>query len=392
MALQPAAGARDLNPREVEQNRAICAALASTYRLWGYQEVTPPTFERISTLEAGGGIDDRELVRLVADDPLGLRPELTASIARAASTRMAGLPRPLRLWAEGPTYRSSTGDSGHQRIHEQLQSGVELLGEAGASADVELMRLLLAACEGLGLGAAQQPQLLVGHQGLLAALLEQVSEPQRAAARRALTDFDPLALEQLPLPAPQLERLRQLMRLRGVPAAVLTQLRDWLGDLPLLDQLATTLAAVAPAAERSGVQLRLDPTFQPHFALYDGLVLKLVCRGEQAPLELASGGRYNALVGRFCSDPAQAAGVGFGFDVEALRELLGPALAAAAAAGPVLVAYAQAALLPRAMDALEMLHRQQISAQLLGQPVGSAAEAEAIAASRGCSRAEWLAA
>ena len=155
---------------------------------------------------------------------------------------------------------------------------------------------------------------------------------------------------------------------------------------------STSRAAVAPAASRSGVQLRLDPTFQPHFALYDGLVLKLVCRGEQAPLELASGGRYNALVGRFCSDPAQAAGVGFGFDVEALRELLGPALAPAAAAGPVLVAYAQAALLPRAMDALEALHRQQISAQLLGQPVASAAEAEAIAAERGCSRAEWLAA
>jgi ATP phosphoribosyltransferase regulatory subunit len=84
-------------------------------------------------------------VRLASDEPLGLRPELTASIARAASTRLAERPRPLRLWAMGSTFRSSTADGGSQRLHEQLQSGVELLGAQTAAADVELMRLLLAA-------------------------------------------------------------------------------------------------------------------------------------------------------------------------------------------------------------------------------------------------------
>ena len=111
MVLQPAAGARDLNPREVEQNREICAALAEVYRLWGYQQVDPPSVERVDTLEAGGGIEAQELVLLASGERLGLRPELTASIARAASTRMAQLPRPLRLWTNGTIFRSSTGDS-----------------------------------------------------------------------------------------------------------------------------------------------------------------------------------------------------------------------------------------------------------------------------------------
>eukprot|EP01036_Dinobryon_divergens_P057373 gene57373-76598_t len=62
MALQPAAGAKDLNPRDVERNRQICDQLAAIYRLWGYQEVTPPSFERLDTLEAGGAIDGREVV------------------------------------------------------------------------------------------------------------------------------------------------------------------------------------------------------------------------------------------------------------------------------------------------------------------------------------------
>lgn len=106
MALQPAAGARDRHPREVERNRRLVELLAGVFRLWGYQEVDPPTIERIDTLEAGGAIATSEMVRLASDDPLALRPELTASIARAASTRLAGRPRPLRLWASGKIGRA----------------------------------------------------------------------------------------------------------------------------------------------------------------------------------------------------------------------------------------------------------------------------------------------
>ncbi|MEX1316726.1 MAG: ATP phosphoribosyltransferase regulatory subunit [Synechococcaceae cyanobacterium] len=392
MALQPAAGARDLNPREVEQNRAICATLAEVYRLWGYQAVAPPSFERLDTLQAGGAIDGRELVRLAADDPLGLRPELTASIARAASTRMAERPRPLRLWAEGTTFRSSTGDSGHQRIHEQWQSGVELLGEPLATADVELMRLLLCAAARLGLGARHRPQLLVGHHGLLTALLAQLPQEQRIAARAALTGLDALALARLPLSEPQRQRLGSVMRLRGEPPQVLYALEQWLGPIPLLSELEATLAAVAPAAEKRQVALRLDPSFQPHYALYDGLVLKLVCQGPHGPVEIASGGRYDALVGRFGADPGQAAGVGFGFDVEAVRELVGLPADAASAPRPVLVSYGGDRALAAALEALETLHGQGQCAELLGHPVPSQAEADRVASERGCCRATWISA
>ena len=95
MALQPAAGARDLNPHQVETNRNITERLARVFRLWGYDEVSPPRVERMKTLMAGGAIASRDIVRLVADDPLGLRPEMTASIARAACTRLATRPRPM---------------------------------------------------------------------------------------------------------------------------------------------------------------------------------------------------------------------------------------------------------------------------------------------------------
>ena len=250
------------------------------------------------------------------------------------------------------------------------------------------MRLLLAAAGRLGLEERHQPRLLVGHHGVLSALLSQLPDGQRSAARRALTSFNPLALSQLPLPESDRQRLATLMRLRGEPAQVLYQLEQWLGPVPLLAELGATLAAVVPAAERLGVTLQLDPSFQPHFALYDGLVLKLVCQGQEAPVEIASGGRYDALVGRFCQDPSQAAGVGFGFDIEAVRELVAPTLDASM---PVLVAYGRAEDLATALDHLEALHQAGTAAELLSGATGSQAEAQAIGEARGCSRTVWIA-
>ncbi|MEY2747989.1 MAG: hypothetical protein RLZZ168_5 [Cyanobacteriota bacterium] len=389
MALQPAAGARDLNPREVEANRWLCDQLASVYRLWGYAEVSPPAVERLETLEAGGSIHNRELVRLAAAEPLGLRPEMTASIARAACTRLGQRPRPLRLWSAGSVFRTVEGETG-PRFDERLQSGVELLGDGTAdpvAGDAELLGLLLACLRQLGIRPSHQPVLLVGHHAVLTTLLEQVPAAQRTATRQALIHYDPLALKQLDLPGHQLQTLQGLMRLRGDVEPVLYQLEQWLGPTPVLDQLAQTLERLAPMAARQGVKLQLDPSFQPHFDLYDGLVLKLVCRGAEVPVAIASGGRYDTLVSRF---GGPATGLGFGVDVEAVRELLGTEASAPIPQGRVLVAWATPADLGPALDLLEHLHGEGQAAELLHGPCGSAAEADAIARQRHCSEARWI--
>ena len=266
---------------------------------------------------------------------------------------------------------------------------MELLGEPSTAADSELMLVLLAATATLGLRREHLPTLLVGHHGLLDALLEDVPPGQRGAARRALTDFDPLALADLELQEPLRQRLEALLALRGEPAAVLAQLEAWLGPMPLLRSLAATLAAVAPAAERHGVRLQFDPTFQPHFDLYDGLVLKLVCQGRDAPVAIASGGRYDRLVGRFCSEAGAAAGTGFGFAIEAIRDLLESGPPASPAEPPWLVASASGDL-QAALARIHELHGRGEAAELHGGPCTSEEEAGALARRRGCRGAVWL--
>ncbi|MEB3202538.1 MAG: ATP phosphoribosyltransferase regulatory subunit [Synechococcus sp.] len=390
MALQPAAGARDLNPREVESNRWLCDQLAQIYRLWGYAEVAPPAVERLETLEAGGGISGLELVRLAADEPLGLRPEMTASIARAACTRLATRPRPLRLWSSGVVFRSGISDSGQHRLEEKLQSGVELLGAAGpdaSTADVELLALLLACLAQLNIAEALKPRLLLGHHGLLSALLDQVPDRQRTATRKALTSYDPLALAALDLPGYQGQGLQQLMRLRGEPDKVLYQLEQQLGPSPLLKQLATTLKLIAPLAQRQGIQLHLDPSFQPHYNLYDGLVLQLVCQGADAPVAIASGGRYDALLARF---GGEVGGLGFSFEIGAIRELLGTEASAPHRPATTLVSFQHESWLAAALTAMQELHQKGERAELMPTPCASEGDAQTLAAQRGCSASRWL--
>jgi hypothetical protein len=80
--------------------------------------------------------------------------------------------------------------------------------------------------------------------------------------------------------------------------------------------------------------------------------------------------------------------VGFGFDIEAVRELVSPELDTAA---PVLVAYGRAEQLATALDHLEALHQAGTTAELLSGATASQAEAEAIGLERGSSRTLWIA-
>lgn len=99
MVYQPPAGARDLLPLDVAQKRWIEERLQQVFHRYGYHQIITSTLERLDMLMAGGAINRSTVIQLQGADEeeLGLRPELTASIARAAVTRMAGVTYPSTL-------------------------------------------------------------------------------------------------------------------------------------------------------------------------------------------------------------------------------------------------------------------------------------------------------
>ena len=390
MALQPASGARDLNPQQVEHNQLLRERLAAVYRCWGYDEVSPPQVERMDTLKAGGGIDSADIVRLVADEPLGLRPELTASIARASTTRLAERPRPLRLWSSGTVFESCANDEGGQRIEEKLHSGVELFGASQVNGELELLSLLMASMQALGLQQNHGAQLLVGHAGLMNLILSPFAPEVRPQIKQALVCFDRLQLQALDLPAEQLQRLQTQIDLRGEPSAVLAEERRVFGSQPVLSHLERMFNHLQPIAAQQGIKLQLDPSFQPHFELYDGLVFQLVCQGRAAPVVIARGGRYDRVLKRFGASGNNAAGLGFSFCVDDIRDLPAAEQPCVSDLDRVLVAYGPASSLETALLHQQELHGKGMNAMIELDPVESSDHAESLLATRRCSSLAWL--
>ena len=391
MALQPASGARDLNPQQVEHNQILRERLAEVYRQWGYDEVSPPQVERMDTLKAGGGIDSTDIVRLVADEPLGLRPEMTASIARAATTRLAQRSRPLRLWSSGTVFESRISDEGGQRIEEKLYSGVELFGNGQVHGELELLSLLMTSFEALLLQPGHQAQLLVGNAALMELVLAPFEAPERELVKRALVTFDRLDFEKLNLSTQQRERLQQLLDLRGDPHQVIEQLRRLFGPQPVLSDLERLFRHLQPRADEIGIRLQLDPSFQPHFELYDGLVFQLVCQGHSAPLVVARGGRYDSVLKRFGAKGSDAAGLGFSICLDDIRDLPTAHHPDRRDTDRVLVAYGTSSSLEAALQVQRSLHTTGSAAVVELTPLASASEAEALRTERGCSSVHWLA-
>ena len=366
---QPARGARDLLPQDVQDNRWICAQLHQVYRRWGYKELAPPTIERLDTLEAAGAIDGRVLLKVASQDALGLRPEITASVARAACTRLASLPRPLRLWYEGNVFQGEN-IGGHERVQEELQSGIELIGAPGLAGDGELVAILLDACRQLPFHPDHQPTLLLGHSALFAALLATFPTHQQAGLRQALGRYDILQLQALDLSDADQQRAQQLLRVRGEPNAVLDNLSAF-SKSAAVDELRALVELITERARQAGVRLQLDPTFLPTFTFYDGVVLRLVCQGTHALAPVATGGRYNRLLRHFAPGDQGASGTGFSFKVERLRGLLQGRRAALSGQAhvQVLVSYHHPGNLGDAMACLERHHRAHVQAELLPPPM-----------------------
>ena len=390
MALQPATGARDLNPKQVQQNQYLREQLATVYRHWGYDEVSPPQVERLDTLMAGGAIASHDVVRLVADDPLGLRPEMTASIARAACTRLKDRPRPLRLCACGTIFESRTAEEGGLCIEEKLHSGVELFGVKDLAAELELLTLLVEAMNALPLLGEHQPQLLVGHTSLMELVLAPFEQPIREEVRSCLIQYDRLGLEAMGLETLDLQRLVNLLDCRGTPETILELLKESFGSQQVLNDLKRLFVHLSPLAEQQSLALQLDPTFHPHHQLYDGLVFQLVCQGVSAPVVIARGGRYDGLVERCGESEVNAGGVGFSFCLDDIRDLPGSSFENPTRESTVLVCWSNHSSLEKALLKQTSWHAQGQMAQCDLIPCCNREEAQQRLKTSGCNTIDWL--
>lgn len=139
---------------EARLRRRVEDTAMSVFDGWSYEEITTPSVDYYALFEFGmGHREARRTFRFTDTDGrmLALRPDVTSSVARAASTLLARRARPLRLCYTGQVFRQQPPSYAQWR-RESEQLGCEHIGSAQGRADLEVIAIAFEVLQQVGLG------------------------------------------------------------------------------------------------------------------------------------------------------------------------------------------------------------------------------------------------
>jgi ATP phosphoribosyltransferase regulatory subunit len=318
MVHQLPTGAKDLLPLDVAQKRWIESRIQQVFQSWGYQRIITPTVEHLRSLTAGGAVNPESVIQLHSNsiEILGLRPEFTASIARAYAARLGEnvATCPQRLYYNANVFRRRANNTSE----ESFQAGVELLGASGLLADGEILMLL---AESLDRVELQDWQIILGDARLTGALLDLLPEQYRDKVRQCLASLDRIALTEMDLPTDVKGYALELIDLRGKPKDVLSRLSTsaWTSGLTgEVNYLKSLIDLWESTGLTSGDRLILDLSLMQTFDYYTGIVFEVACNN----YVVAQGGRYDRLLGIYHPQNVSFPSIGFCLNLEDLQQAL----------------------------------------------------------------------
>ncbi|AFY42458.1 ATP phosphoribosyltransferase regulatory subunit [Nostoc sp. PCC 7107] len=320
MVYQPAAGARDLLPLDVAQKRWIEDRLQQVFHRWGYHKIITSTLERMDTLMAGEAIQRQMVIQLQnsEDEELGLRPELTASIARAVVTRMEAVTYPQRLYYHANVFRH-IWENRHNRQQEFYQAGVELLGVGGLRANAEVLLLVGNCLDALGL---RDWQIVLGEAGITRSLLQAFPANIQAKVRQAIAHLDRVTIDTLPLSEDLRDRARIMLDLRGKSQDVLQKVSSLGLDAEQQAAVNSLNSLVELLEGERNFPVILDLSLIQTIDYYTGIVFEIVNNSDYPARVLGRGGRYDQLLGLYHPQGENIPGIGFVLNIEDLYQVL----------------------------------------------------------------------
>ncbi|MDE7541108.1 ATP phosphoribosyltransferase regulatory subunit [Gluconobacter sphaericus] len=289
-ALLPS-GFADLLPGEAEAEARGIASVMEAFSRHGYQRVRPPLLEFETSLLGGSGEAlAPQTFRLM--DPnshrmMALRPDMTTQIARIASIRLQGAPRPLRLSYSGSCI--VVGTPGREADRQISQAGIELIGPDSAQADAEVIALGAKALAELGIEGVSfdlsMPALALG-------LIEGViPKADREPLLHALDRKDASAVAELGGPIAGI--LAVMLRAAGPADRALDLLASLDYPKEVVGHFERLAASVAAIRERSqDLRLTIDPVDFRGWRYHTGLCVTVFSTASRE--ELGRGGRYLA--------------------------------------------------------------------------------------------------
>lgn len=305
-------GTKDILPPESHLWHEIERTVDEVARLFGYDEIRTPTFEQSALFKRSVG-EETDIVAkemyLFTDkggEEMALRPELTASVVRAAiEHNLINQPGALQrlYYNSAPMFRYERPQMGRQRQFHQF--GVEVLGAESPLADLQVIAFALAVYKKLGFSNFHLRLNTLGSKPSRAAWHEKLHE-YLSSHKDSLSEDSKRRLETNTLRVLDSKNEGDKAIVKNAPSIL-----DYLDaeDKAHFDELQELLKA-------SEISYSIEPTLVRGLDYYSRTVFELTSSDLGSQDALCGGGRYDGLIEQLGGPKIPA--VGFAAGVERL--------------------------------------------------------------------------
>lgn len=347
-------GTQDIFGPEAEAFAFVVETFERVRKLYRFRRAEMPVFEKTEVFARPLGettdVVSKEMYSFEdrGGESLTLRPEFTAGIARAFITNGWQQHAPLKLATHGPLFRYERPQKGRYRQFHQINA--EVLGAGEPQADVELLAMADQLLKELGIDDGVTLQL------------NTLGDPEsRDAWRGALVEYFEGHRGQLSEDSQT--------RLDVNPLRILDSKNPGdqaiVADAPPIDDFLTDEARdffrqVEAGLKAAGVDYVRNPRLVRGFDYYRHTAFEFVTDRLGAQGTVLGGGRYDGLIETLGGPHTPS--VGWAAGIERLAMLVGePAQSHA----DVMVVVENDALLPKAIEAAQLLRREGLSTELM---------------------------
>ncbi|MCR5650450.1 MAG: histidine--tRNA ligase [Lachnospiraceae bacterium] len=324
-------GMKDILPDEMELRDYVIGLVKEVYSSFGFQSIQTPAVEHIENLCSNQGGENEKLIfrimkrgeKLNIEDAKeendlcdsGLRYDLTLPLSRYYASNLSKLVTPFKALQMGNVYRADRPQKG--RFREFMQCDIDILGEPGNLAEIELInatttllskldlkdfrvrindrRLLKEMAASCGFAEDRQPEVFI--------ILDKMDKIGLSGVRDELTGagFDEASVDKyISLFENAGSDPLEAARITGTETAQKTA-----------ENLKAVMDAVN-AVKSADYTIEFDPSLVRGMSYYTGTIFEIEMK--EFSSSVAGGGRYDAMIGNFTGNPVPACGFSIGFE------------------------------------------------------------------------------
>lgn len=324
---KPVRGTRDILPDEMNLRVNAERIISDTYRKAGFDRIETPALEDIDLLLGSEGGENLKMLFTILkrgdkfrphEDSkpkdlcdIGLRFDLTLPLSRYYSNNKNDLPLPFKALQIGNVFRAERPQKGRYRSFKQCD--IDIIGEPGIAAEIELVHTTGEAMKNLGF---EDFTIVVSDRRLINAYLEKkgFAPEETQSVCIALDKIDKIGndgvAKEIAGKFPRFSEEEVAKLVEEVAGMDLDQILDLTGEEDAVKDLRL-LIDTANAASGGKFDVVFDFSLIRGMGYYTGPIFEIRV-GEGS--SVGGGGRYDEMIGKTSKQSVPAVGFSIGFE------------------------------------------------------------------------------